>query len=136
MIPRRTTDHGVPKQLPGRGENGRRFCRWCHAEVPKGRSSYCNDFCSLSANFGFSRFYALRRDNYKCTFCGNPGYVSGHDPHKIRKDFPKAKLEVDHIVSVKDGGSHHTDNLRTLCHECHVKRTTEQRRERKKKENQ
>ena len=29
-------------------------------------------------------------------------------------------LEVDHIIRVKDGGSHDKDNLQLLCHNCHV----------------
>lgn len=31
-------------------------------------------------------------------------------------------IEVDHIVRVKDGGSHEEDNLQLLCHDCHVKK--------------
>ena len=39
MKPKTITSHGVPKQLPGRGPNGRRFCRWCHDEVPPRRDA-------------------------------------------------------------------------------------------------
>src|SRR5258708_1865779 len=29
----------------GVGPNGRRVCRWCGTEVPKGRRSWCSDAC-------------------------------------------------------------------------------------------
>jgi len=31
--------------------------------------------------------------------------------------------EVDHIVSLKDGGTHALDNLRPMCKSCHSRRT-------------
>lgn len=32
------------------------------------------------------------------------------------------RLEVDHIIRYADGGSNRMDNLRALCHSCHVSR--------------
>ena len=116
-------DHGVPRQLPGRGPNGRRFCRWCHKEVPKGRRSYCDSGCNAHADFNQSKHVAVRRDERKCTACGIAGRYGGYP-----REWSLPRLEVDHVVAVKDGGSHHPDNLRTLCHACHVKRTKEQRK--------
>lgn len=37
--------------------------------------------------------------------------------------FDKESLQVDHIISVLDGGSHSLDNLQTLCLECHKGKT-------------
>ncbi len=48
----------------------------------------------------------LERDNFTCVNCG----VSG--------DFNA--LEVDHIVSVKDGGTNDESNLQTLCYKCNM----------------
>ena len=31
--------------------------------------------------------------------------------------------EVDHIVSLKEGGTHDLENLRPLCKSCHSRRT-------------
>jgi 5-methylcytosine-specific restriction endonuclease McrA len=125
--PRTITSHGVPRQIPGRGPNGRRFCRWCHSEVPKGRRSYCNDDCMQHAVFNYSRLVAVRRDKYACTACGRDGRHPYRWPRPENfRELPA--LEVDHVVAVKDGGSHHPDNLRTLCRDCHKARTAEQRR--------
>jgi hypothetical protein len=50
----------------------------------------------------------LERDNFKCVNCG----ISG--------DF--SALEVDHILSVKDGGSNDENNLQTLCYRCNMEK--------------
>ena len=48
------------------------------------------------------------RDNHTCQNCGRKGGSSG-----------SVNLEVHHIVPVRNGGSHRTGNLRTLCKGCH-----------------
>lgn len=50
----------------------------------------------------------LERDGYACVLCGR-----GPDRKK------RIWLEVDHVVSLADGGSNADDNLRTLDNECH-----------------
>lgn len=140
-LPKTITGHGCPKQLKGRGPNGRRFCRWCHAEVPKGRSSYCDDECRKYCDFGYSKIFVRQRDKCICSICGC-------DPWRLDRLLSKycwaIKREVlrelgwvnrtgcrfeeyDHIKQVKDGGSHHPDNLRTLCRPCHLDVSKEQR---------
>ena len=128
MKPKTITGHGVPKQPPGHGPNGRRFCRWCHEEVPLGRRSWCNVECMKHGTFGYSRWRAINRDKACCTLCGVFGRHLNQWPHD-QEWRQRPKLEVDHIQAVRDGGSHHPDNLRTLCRPCHLKRTKEQRRE-------
>lgn len=76
----------------------------------------------MHADFNHSKRVAVKRDDRKCVFCGVPGRYQN-----LPADRTLPKLEVDHIVAVKDGGSHHPDNLRTLCHGCHKARTKEQR---------
>ena len=40
----------------------------------------------------------------------------------------KCTFQVDHIIGVAEGGGCcYLDNLRALCHACHVKKTTEDR---------
>lgn len=124
MEPKTIKDHGVPRQKHGRGPNGRRFCRWCHEEVPKGRSSYCNDECMSHCVFNVSKMRAMQRDGLKCQACGIQCRARWTWP----RDYAIPKVEVDHIVAVKEGGSHHPDNLRCLCPKCHRNRTAEQRR--------
>lgn len=48
----------------------------------------------------------LRRDNYRCVFCG----VSAK----------KAELQIDHIIPFSQGGSNTMDNLQTLCSDCNL----------------
>lgn len=50
------------------------------------------------------RIRVMKRDRFTCTYCG----VSGQD----------AELEVDHIIPVAKGGSHHISNLTTACRNC------------------
>lgn len=50
----------------------------------------------------------LQRDGYVCVLCGR-----GPDRKK------RIWLEVDHTVSLADGGGNDDANLRTLCNECH-----------------
>jgi hypothetical protein len=49
----------------------------------------------------------LRRDNFKCVFCGR-GANDG------------VKLHIDHIIPVSKGGTTEADNLQTLCEECNL----------------
>lgn len=51
-----------------------------------------------------TRWQVLARDSFTCTYCG-------------RKP-PEVALQVDHRVSVKDGGSNDPDNLVTACDQC------------------
>lgn len=56
----------------------------------------------------------LGRDGYACVVCGGrKGDASRRQPDTA------LKLQVAHIVAVKDGGSDELANLRTLCTDCH-----------------
>lgn len=46
----------------------------------------------------------MKRDRFQCTYCGAPG--------------TDAELEIDHIIAVARGGSHHISNLTTACRAC------------------
>lgn len=50
----------------------------------------------------------FKRDRFRCTYCGAPG--------------TDAELEVDHIIAVARGGSHHISNLTTACRMCNQKK--------------
>ncbi len=54
------------------------------------------------------RMRVLHRDNFRCQNidCGKAG-----------------RLEVDHIIPLSQGGREHTDNLQTLCRDCHIRKT-------------
>jgi hypothetical protein len=55
------------------------------------------------------RWRVLERDNFTCLSCGR------QPPHVV--------LEVDHQISLADGGSNRMDNLRTCCSACHKGKT-------------
>jgi len=55
-------------------------------------------------NWNKLRFRIFERDRYRCYICGR--YCRGNS-------------HCHHIIPVKMGGSHHEDNLMTLCSECH-----------------
>lgn len=60
-------------QPPGRGPSGRKFCRWCHLEVPAFRSAWCGDECVneyLSIAGSAIREFIFERDGGKCVLCG------------------------------------------------------------------
>tara|TARA_A100001015_G_scaffold307031_1_gene402276 strand:+ start:2685 stop:3347 length:663 start_codon:yes stop_codon:yes gene_type:complete len=49
----------------------------------------------------------------------NQNWNCGHCNNQLN-----AWFEVDHILSLEDGGSNHVNNLVALCRECHGKKTT------------
>lgn len=57
-----------------RGPNGRRLCRWCGTEVPRGRRTFCGDDCihewRLRSDPGYMRAQVWRRDRGVCASCG------------------------------------------------------------------
>lgn len=96
-------------------------CDWCGKALRGRRRRWCSDPCSRAwwnnHVYRSARKCAKRRDHYKCVLCGS-----------------KYKLEVNHIKPclgkhAKKGCWHHIDNLQTLCHDCHVEVTRQQRLE-------
>lgn len=51
------------------------------------------------------REYVFDRDGGQCRFCGD-----------------RQGLVVDHIVSLRNGGTNHPQNLQTLCRDCNVRK--------------
>lgn len=56
----------------------------------------------------FSRTHVFMRDQYTCQYCGN--------------GFPKAELNLDHVIPRSRGGKTSWDNLVTSCHTCNRKK--------------
>jgi len=52
------------------------------------------------------RFDILKRDNFRCRYCGRAA--------------PGATLHVDHVRSRKDGGTNEPSNLTTACQDCNL----------------
>ena len=55
------------------------------------------------------RAFIIERDNGRCKLCG-----------AAAEDTKLGCLVVDHIVSRRNGGSHHPSNLRALCDPCNA----------------
>lgn len=53
------------------------------------------------------RFLVMRRDNFKCCFCG-----------KSPVNHQGTVLEIDHIKAWAEGGETELENLQTLCKKC------------------
>ncbi len=55
------------------------------------------------------RFKVLKRDNFRCCFCGrSPATTLG------------LELHIDHIIPYSKGGETTLDNLQTLCKDCNL----------------
>lgn len=55
------------------------------------------------------RYLVMRRDNFKCNFCGRSPATN-----------PNIVLHVDHIVAWAKGGETEISNLQTLCSVCNI----------------
>ena len=51
------------------------------------------------------RYSLLKNNNFKCSLCGDSAMEG-------------AKLQVDHIVPIVEGGGNEDSNLQVLCREC------------------
>ena len=140
---------GLPK-----GPNGRNLCRWCNLEVPKGRHTFCSDWCveewRLRTDPGYVREKVLERDRGVCAVCqvdcgaewrrlkrlrGAPRLRAFHD-WGLRPGSRKSLWDADHIVPVIEGGGEcDLANLRTLCLKCHRIATAELRKRRTETKN-
>ncbi|HVY93438.1 MAG TPA: HNH endonuclease signature motif containing protein [Bryobacteraceae bacterium] len=121
-----------------RGASGRTLCRWCHAETPPRRRTFCSDACvhewRLRTDPGYLREQVFKRDAGVCAQCGINTVQARKDMRrldfaarrKFLKDWElteksrKTLWDADHIVPVAEGGGQcDLTNMRTLCLKCH-----------------
>ena len=136
-----------PKSLP-KGAHGRNLCRWCSLEVPKGRLTFCSDWCveewKLRSNPGYLREKVLERDKGVCAQCGTDcvdafrhlkrqrgaARLRAYTEWGLKTGSRRSLWDADHIVPVAEGGGEcDLSNIRTLCLKCH-RTATAQLRER------
>lgn len=113
-------------------------CRWCGAEVPKRRRTFCSPECvhqwRLRTDPGYLREQVFARDGGVCAGCGLDTEVLRKDKRKLdyaaRRQFEKDwggrrnLWDADHIVPVAEGGGEcDLSNMRTLCLKCHREAT-------------
>lgn len=133
------------KAIP-RGANGRGLCRWCSLEVPRGRYTFCSEFCvhewKLRSQPAYLREQVLRRDHGICAGCGIDTLVAERRLHLsrgirrqalfaywgIKRRARRSLWDADHILPVAEGGGEcDLANIRTLCLRCHRSATLELR---------
>jgi 5-methylcytosine-specific restriction endonuclease McrA len=129
-----------------KGENGRNLCRWCNLEVPKGRQTFCSEWCveqwRLRTDMSYLRERTFERDRGVCSQCGVDTMSEWHHLKRqrgtgrsralakwgLRGMTRKSLWDADHIVPVVEGGGGcDLDNIRTLCLICHGKVTLQLR---------
>lgn len=143
--------HVNPGELP-RGPGGRPLCRWCSLEVPKGRRTFCSEWCvnewRLRTDPGYLREQVFARDGGVCALCGIDTVAEFNRIRRLRGERRRLALkewglrgmsrtslwDADHIVPVVEGGGEcDLSNLRTLCLKCH-REVTDALRKRQKQE--
>jgi 5-methylcytosine-specific restriction protein A len=134
------------KSVP-KGPNGRGLCRWCNLEVPRGRYTFCSEFCvhewKLRSQPAYLREQVFQRDKGVCAQCRVDTTIAarklrhsrGSQRTKLlqhwglRSRSRKSLWDADHILPVSEfGGECDIDNIRTLCLRCHRAATAELRR--------
>ena len=109
---------------------------WCGKLIVKPRRRYCSDrhynlwYFSINTRWESFRDQVLRRDNYICQECGyQPKVIKG----KYSWDYDHVDdryLQADHILAIINGGMcFDLENIRTLCVDCHKKKTANDIRE-------
>lgn len=129
------------KSIP-RGPNGRGLCRWCSLEVPRGRYTFCSEYCvhewKLRTQPAYLREQVFLRDKGRCAVCHVDTLVAGRRLRASRGSNRRALLaywglktrirrtlwDADHILPVAEGGGEcDLQNIRTLCLRCHREAT-------------
>jgi len=132
-----------------KGENGRNLCRWCNLEVPRGRITFCSDWCveewRLRTDPAYLRERVFERDKGICAVCKVDCEAAWRNLKRqrgaasvgillewgLKRGSRKSLWDADHIVPVVEGGGEcDLANLRTLCLKCHRAATAELRRRR------
>lgn len=140
----------VDRNVMPRGSNGRGLCRWCSLEVPRGRFTFCSEFCvhewKLRSQPAYLREQVFVRDKGICAICaidtvseerllrtsrgGNRKLLLQR--WGLRKRSRRTLWDADHILPVVEGGGEcDLENIRTLCLVCHRSQTLALRARRK-----
>jgi 5-methylcytosine-specific restriction enzyme A len=123
--------------------SAQKACRWCGADVPRGRYTFCGAACvhqwRLRTNPAYLRGQVFTRDRGVCAQCGVDTEALRKDKRKLdyaaRRRFEREwgvrrhLWDADHIIPVAEGGGEcDLSNMRTLCLKCHRAVTAELRR--------
>lgn len=122
-------------------------CRGCGGELIGRRTAWCSTVCYKTYCPIEVKFAAKKRDKGICAMCLKDCHAEMREYRKRcveRSLHPQSsaaidrckrphKEEYDHIIPFSEGGLTVLENLRSLCHECHLQRTKEWHFTRKKK---
>ena len=106
---------------PLRKVDGKYVCRGCGGVIPKGRQTWCSNKCFKEHDPHSNIRIVRQRDKDVCAKCGfnypveRAKWLEGP---RLWQDCPR-KVEYHHVIPFSEGGSHHPDNIQTLCHACH-----------------
>lgn len=128
--------HRFPKQI------AKGTCRGCHGPVtaPR-RKTWCSDECKKRYDPYWVKHAVVERDRHICQMCGKDIAAEKLAWRRARPtggfDFQtwvawsraRPREEYDHIVPFSEGGATVVENMRTLCKDCHKKRTAAWRAE-------
>lgn len=136
----------VDRNALPRGPNGRGICRWCSLEVPRGRFTFCSEYCvhewKLRSQPAYLREKVLARDRGLCACCKVDTIAAYRrlrasrgsarrsliEYWGLKRHSRKSLWDADHIQPVAEGGGEcDLENIRTLCLRCHRTATLELR---------
>lgn len=127
-------EYGKRSRYPklNRDANGKAVCRGCQGAVPKGRQTWCSNACyDRYGHVWGIKLKCWQRDKGLCQMCHRNVVDMAVESRRYTSPRQHYRLaEYDHIVPHSEGGLFVLENLRTLCHACHVKRTTQWRKTR------
>jgi len=125
------------------GPNGRKLCRWCSTEVPRGRRTFCSERCvdewMVRTSPSHARLLLERRDHGICAYCGIDTNALRETIRDMARELRYSRTYRDfcvqnnldpdgwysywaghHVVPVHAGGGEcGLDNFVTLCIRCH-----------------
>lgn len=112
--------------------------RWCPRRASRDRATCAQEFWR-NHGWSWARDEAIRRSSgYPFFIDADPNlhYGSRFAEGSCDECGSRSSLEVNHVEPRNGGGygdgcHHHQTNLQVLCHDCHVKETTRQGRERR-----
>jgi 5-methylcytosine-specific restriction protein A len=84
---------------------------YCQSHQPK---PFANKVHVYPINWQKIRIAVFQRDNYLCQVCKRMGIL-------------REGTEIDHIVSISQGGSHNLSNLQAICEYCHAEKSKQER---------
>lgn len=104
--------------------NHKGYCVECGKKLEGKQRLYCSGKCERTFYSKHVKVWSIireeifKRDGYICQKCGAKVLTYGLEK----------RAECDHIVPVSLGGAEFDkSNLQTLCHECHAKKTGQDR---------